>query len=249
VVVVVQRPTISWRPGNQANCYPDRRGYALEGVVLHIMDGTMAGTAAWFADPRARAGTHFGVGRDGRIEQYFSLDVGPFAHGSVEQGAVARLLAENPGVNPNFYLVGIEHEGRGGDALTEAQFDVSTRLTAWLFQDVLLPGHASGVEVDRDHILRHAEISPRSRPNCPGWPEAVLTAYVARVRALLGRDQPASVQPPPPAPAVDITALLDALTLQAAALDEIAARATIQARNLRTVVTSAGAADQAETMP
>ena len=240
---MVAKPAIQWHAAHPANLTKGRGGYALEFLVLHIMEGTLAGCAAWFGNPAARASTHFGVGMDGRILQFVDLADTAYAHGAVEvaRDAAPRVLRENWGVNPNQLGVGIEHEGMSGDAMTEAQFDASTRLATWLFATELLPGGASGVAVDREHVLRHGEISPRSRTRCPGYPEETFSRYVARVRALLA----APVAPPAPLPVPPVSpesvrqrALIDALTVQAAALDDLAARVTIQAANLRRLVQS-----------
>ena len=193
-MTVVAKPPIIWTPGHPSNAYPDRRGCAFEGVVLHIMDGTAAGCAAWFADPAAYAGALFGTGKDGHIYQYFTLEQGPFNHGAIESGYTAKLLDENPGLNPNWWLVGNEHEGRSGDPIPSAQWSSSVHLTAWLFQDVFFPGGATGVAVDRDHILRHGDISPRTRPNCPGWGEVIIAKYINDVKDMLA---PRVSIPPP----------------------------------------------------
>jgi N-acetylmuramoyl-L-alanine amidase len=208
-----------------------RGGVRPEAVVLHIAEGTLAGMDAWFNNPAAGVSVHFGVGKDGRVHQYVSVDDTAFGNGVVEQGNTARLIRENAGINPNAWTCSIEHEGFTGETLTPEQWEASTRLTAWLFSAHLLAGGATGVAVDRDHILRHADISPRTRSRCPGWPEPYHEGYIARVQRLL-------------APEPDRTReLLDALTAQATALDEAALRAEhdavrfhMQAANLREIV-------------
>jgi hypothetical protein len=165
-----------------------------------------------------------------------------YAHGAieVERDSAPRVLRENWGVNPNRLGVGIEHEGMSGDLMTEAQFDASTRLAAWLFATELSPAARAAWPWTGAHPP-HGEISPRSRARCPGYPEETFIRYVARVRALLA----APVAPPalPPVPPLNPEAmhqrtLIDAITVQAAALDELAARAAIQAANLRRLVQS-----------
>lgn len=190
--MAVEKPAIVFVKGAAANAYPNRRGYALEGVVLHIADGTLAGMDSWFANPAAQAGTHFAVSKGGEIHQYFTLDQGPYGHGKIEPGYTAKLVRENgPAANPNWYLVGVEHEGRSGDVMPSAQLDASTRLTAWLFQDVFLRSGASGVTVDRDHVLMHRDISPQTRARCPGWGEDFHARYIAQVWKLLAGEPPA----------------------------------------------------------
>ncbi len=195
---LVKLPGIVAVPGHAANAYPDRQGFVQEGIVVHTMAGTLAGCDSWFANPAAQAGTHFGVGRDGEVHQYFDLGQGPFAHGRVEPGYTAKLVRENgEGINPNWYLIGIEHDDLGrGELPTPAQFEASARLSAVLFRDHILPNAArTRAAIDRDHILRHTDISPQSRPNCCGWPEEMFNRYIARVRELV--EGPAAPSPAP----------------------------------------------------
>lgn len=234
----IEQPAITWKGAHAENYQSGRGGYALEFLVLHIMEGSLDGCAAWFNDPAARASTHYGVGKDGRIFQFVKLADMPFAHGSVEvaQADAPAVLRVNWGVNPNNLGVGIEHEGFSGEALTPAQFEASARLAAWLFVTVLLPGGASDVAIDRAHILRHGEISPRTRSRCPGFPEETFSRYIARVQELARGSATVST---PRAGVPSLKAYQDALTMQAAALDELAARATVQAANLRALLRSA----------
>ena len=185
---LVNLPDIVGVDGHPDNAYADRRGYLHEGIVVHTMAGTLAGCDSWFANPAAQAGTHFGVGRGGEVHQYFDLKQGPFAHGRIEPGFTAKLVADNgTDVNPNWYLIGIEHDDRReGLPPTETQLEASARLAAVLFSDHILPNAAvTGAAVDHDHILRHANISPESRPFCPGWSQELLNRYIRRVQELV----------------------------------------------------------------
>lgn len=208
-----------------------RGGVAPEAVVLHIAEGTLAGMDAWFANPASGVAAHFGVGQDGRIHQYVPWHLAAYANGAIEPGYTARLINENPGINPNQWTIAIEHEGRSGELLTPEQFDASTRLTAHLFAMHLLAGGASGVAVDRDHILMHRDITPGSRARCPGWDEAYHGRYIARVRELLA------------APPCHERELLDAITVHrdgyvelAAAIERLAAIARVRAVNLTNLI-------------
>ncbi len=165
--------------------FSDRNGMVPEAAVLHIAEGTLAGGDSWFATPASQVSAHFMVGKTGIIHQYVPLSKAAWANGAVEAGASAALIGENWGVNPNLWGVSIEHEGWAGEALTALQVDASVTLTAWLFKSVFLVAGASGVAVDRKHILRHSEISPQTRPGCPGWAEANLADYVTRVQQAL----------------------------------------------------------------
>lgn len=236
---MVDRPPITWIGAHPSNYSTGRQGYALECIVLHVMAGTLAGTDSWFNNPQARASTHFGIGKDGAIHQYVALADMPYANGAVESGYTSKLVAANAGINPNLWTVSIEHEGYDlSKDITAAMWSASTRLSAWLFQDALFPSGATGVAVDRDHIIGHWEISPRSRPNCPSLTETQYAGYITEVKRLLS----ATPQPVPP-PAVDYKALYeqehanyirlrDATTATVRGLRDDIARLTIHTDNL-----------------
>lgn len=185
----VTPPPITWVGSHPANSYPDRRGCAPEAIVIHTMAGTLAGCDSWFAAPAANASTHYGVGRAGEIHQYLTHDRAAFANGAVEPGHTAVLIAANPSLNPNYWTIAIEHDDEGR-ALppTLDQFEASARLAAWLWATVILPGGASALALDADHILRHSDISPRSRPACPGWSPELMARYLNRVRAIVAAE-------------------------------------------------------------
>jgi len=187
--VMVEKPAIIWvgaHPNNQAR---GREGYKLEAVVWHVTEGGMPGP--WFNTPTSRVSAHYGVSKTGRIEQYVSLDDRAFAQGVVEvtSDQARPLIRDNWGINPNVWAVSIELEGttaevRAGSVPTPEQEAATAQLTAWLFQDVLLTSGATDVAVDREHILMHRDISPRSR-TCPVWDEAVHGRMIGTVQALL----------------------------------------------------------------
>jgi N-acetylmuramoyl-L-alanine amidase len=241
---MVTRPGIIWVGAHPANFERGRGDIRLEAVVWHVTEGGMPGD--WFNDPRSRASTNFAVSKAGRIEAYVALADTAFAHGIVEvaYADARRLIRDNWGINPNLWAASIEFEGtsadvRAGRVPTPEQETVATHLTAWLFQDVLLRSGASGVAVDREHILMHRDISPRSRI-CPVWGEDVQERMIARVQALLA-ERPT---PEEPLPEPDrVRTLEDALTVQAIDLDQRAdllatqvAALRIQAGNLRRLV-------------
>jgi len=197
--VMVEKPEIIQVGAHPANFIEGRGDIKLEAVVWHVTEGGMPGP--WFNDPRARASTNYGVSKSGRIEQYVSLDDTAFAQGSVEVAYenARPLIRDNWGINPNTWAASIEFEGttadvKAGRVPTPEQEEAATRLTAWLFQDVLLRSGASGVAVDREHILMHRDISPNSR-TCPVWDETVQGRMIAKVQSLLTPETKPDPQP------------------------------------------------------
>lgn len=238
--VMIDRPAVLWKGAHAGNFTQGRGGVALEAIVIHIAEGPLGAIDAWFNDARAKASTHFAVSKAGRIHQYVKLADMPYANGSIEPGYTAKLIDENAGINPNQWTVSIEHEGFTGEQMTPAMFDASTWLSAWLFETDLFSGGATGVAVDRKHVLGHRDISPRSRPRCPGYPESFFGRYIDRVQTLLAPALPPFVDPRDALlvryrdaltvtgrdmrqRSTDVLKLADALTRHGAALDQQAA--------------------------
>lgn len=147
---MARMPAAAWRPidGNKT---PDGQR-TVRGVVLHIMDGTLAGTEAWFNNARAEASSHFGTGRAGELRQWVDTD--------------DRAWAQAAG-NPNW--LSIENEGRGGQALTDAQIDACAKVLAWAHQVYAVPLQVASDPLGRG-LGHHAMGGSAwgSHPNCPG---------------------------------------------------------------------------------
>jgi hypothetical protein len=79
-----------------------------------------------------------------------------------------------PRVNPNFYTIGIEHEGRPDDVWPEAQLAASATLIGQITS-------RWSIALDDLHVIRHHQI--RASKTCPGnWVQ--LKDLLARVAAI-----------------------------------------------------------------
>lgn len=178
VKVVSMAPKPIWKGAAQGNFRKGRTANAKPmTVVIHLMDGTLVGTDAWFNTPRPKAPTsaHYGIGKNGALHQYV-LESDTAYHAGVPAGYTGttwKLWDHH--TNPNDLTIGIEHEGTIHDVWTPAMLDVSTSLCA----DICA---RYGIPVDRDHIIGHSEIWPPH--NCPG-PLCNLDDYVKKVVAKL----------------------------------------------------------------
>jgi N-acetylmuramoyl-L-alanine amidase len=112
---VSRAPFALWRP-IPVNYSPGGME-AYDGVVLHVMEGTIDGSDSWFRNPQAQASAHFGTGKDGRVYQW------------VDTADKAWAQAEG---NPR--NISIENEGNAGDALTAAQVERVAEILAWAHQ-------------------------------------------------------------------------------------------------------------------
>lgn len=154
------------------DCLHERRpGWVIDTVVIHSMDGTLAGSRSWFrtAGRRPPTAAHYLVGRD---------------------GAVVRMVPEEKkayhvkGAGWNDRSIGIEHEvrqtpwpGRGRfplDDWTAPMLEASASLCAMICRKY-------GIPADRRHIRGHSEI-PGADHHDPG-PAFPWDAYLADVDA------------------------------------------------------------------
>lgn len=132
-----------------------RAGFRPEAIVIHVMDGTLVGTDAWFLNPRSRVSAHYGIGSDGSIHQYV-LDSDTAFHAGRKQRPTWRLIRKS---NPNLYTLGIEHEGNSTSQWSEDMRTSSAALIAEL-------ARRWAIRIDRDHVIGHREIF--AGKTCPG---------------------------------------------------------------------------------
>ena len=150
-----------------SNFWVGRKSYRPEGVVIHIMDGTLVGTDSWFANPNSQVSAHYGIGKNGEVHQYVKEEDAAWHAGRVD-APLWKLIRAN--INPNLYTIGIEHEGRPNDVWTEAMKQASAILIRDICQRWQIP-------IDRNHIVGHFEIFSK-KPNCPASNKAILDEMV-----------------------------------------------------------------------
>lgn len=146
---------ITWKAS--PNYFKGRNGKRIIAIVDHITAGLMPGCLSWMQNSASKASANYLVGRTGRIYQMVKDEDSAWHAGEVKKPSW-RLY---DGTNPNRYTIGIEHEGKGGDALTEAQYQA----TLWLHRQLIAKW---GIPIDADHIIGHYRIDSVNRPNCPG---------------------------------------------------------------------------------
>lgn len=154
-----------------------RFGERVSKVVIHVAEGTLLGTAAWFANPAARVSAHYTVGVGGRVLQHVGESDTAWHAGNAAA---------------NRQSIGIEHEGRhteGGDWVPgRIQLEASARLVAEIcVRHQLVPS--------AETIVPHSSINPL-KPRCPG-PGFPFAAFVSLVRGLMAPAAPAFGEPVP----------------------------------------------------
>lgn len=156
-------PTL--RLAHPDNYQAGRNGAKPKMIVVHLMAGTMEGTAAWFGNPAAGVSAHYGVSASGEVHQYVGEADTAWHAGDAQV---------------NRWSIGIEHAGdhpASGDwKPSRLQFEASARLAA-----VICRHH--GIEPSEVTIVPHSAINER-KPRCPG-PGFDLAAYISLVRSYL----------------------------------------------------------------
>lgn len=140
-----------------------REGTEVTGIVLHTMDGSMAGSQARFDDPTSKVSVHYGVGMDGSITRW------------VDEANTA-YQAGNWQVN--LTTIGIEHEDLGNynDAARTPQLYTSS---AELVADIC---RRYNIPCDTDHILLHKNVIDTTvYPGGTSCPDALDTNKIIRM--------------------------------------------------------------------
>jgi N-acetylmuramoyl-L-alanine amidase len=134
----------------------------IEKIVIHIVDGSLAACDSTFLNPNLEKprSAHYCVGKNGEIHQYVAEEDTAFHAGTIVQPTAPLKKVNGQIVNPNFYTIGIEHEGRANDAWTEAMYEASSQLLRGIRE-----GH--GIAIARENIWMHREI--RADKSCPGF--------------------------------------------------------------------------------
>lgn len=161
-------PGATWRPISVN--YSSGGGQAKELFIVHVMQGSLWGTDAWFRKPEARASAHFGVAADGTCFQW------------VDTASKAWHAC-----SANGRAIGVETEGFAGTALTSQQVARIADILLWSNRrhpgiDLWLnrrPNEGSGLSY---HGLGGAAWC--NHPSCPGPPRvSQLPAIVKLARS------------------------------------------------------------------
>lgn len=141
-------PNAIWNPASPAN-YSSGRSAAITTVVVHVTQGSYAGTISWFQNPVSQVSAHYVVrSADGEI-----------THMVADADTAWHARSGNP------YSIGIEHEGFVDDPswFTDAMYRSSAALTSWLCDTY-------GIPKDRSGIVGHSEVPGNDHTDPgPNW--------------------------------------------------------------------------------
>lgn len=141
-------PGAIWNPASTAN-YASGRTASVSTVVIHVTQGSYAGTISWFQNPDAQVSAHYVVrSSDGEVTQM------------VADGDTAWHAR-----SANASSLGIEHEGFVDDPawFTDAMYRSSAAITKWLCDTY-------GLAKTRDVIVGHSEVPGNDHTDPgPNW--------------------------------------------------------------------------------
>ncbi|WP_350274668.1 N-acetylmuramoyl-L-alanine amidase [Kribbella sp. HUAS MG21] len=141
----VDYPGAIWNPASTSN-YRVGRTAAISTIVVHVTQGSYAGTISWFKNPSAKVSAHYVIrSSDGEVTQMVA-----------EKDTAWHVRTENP------YTIGIEHEGWVDQPswFTDAMYRSSAALTRNI-------ADRRGIPKDRAHIKGHSEM-PNNDHTDPG---------------------------------------------------------------------------------
>ncbi len=151
-------------------------GFKPEAIVIHIGEGSLRSIDMQFNDPNASVSAHYCVSKSGDIHQYVDEKDVAFHAGNIDKPAWSGLKpGSTPGtfINPNFYTIGIEHEGFADDQWPDTQLATSAALVGEIARRWNIP-------LDENHVIRHHQI--RFLKSCPG-DVITIPAILARIPA------------------------------------------------------------------
>jgi len=119
------------------------------GIILHTMDGYLAGTDAWFTRPTTKSSTHYGIGLNGEIHQYVDEKYTSYANG---------LYA----INQTFITIEFEDNKQPGSVKRTPE---QLQSGANLIKDIC---QSWNILINRNNIRGHREVNPGSAKTCPG---------------------------------------------------------------------------------
>lgn len=155
-----------------------RKGFLPQFIVVHIAEGSVAGTEEWFFNPDSKVSAHYIVGKDGSIVHFVHESDTAWANGIMTNPDFKMPDGSNvPFADPNLVSISIEHEGHACDSWPEEQVNASAQLIKEIAKRWQIP-------LDRQHIIGHYQINPLNRPNCPAFDKTIIDRLIKVASAL-----------------------------------------------------------------
>jgi N-acetyl-anhydromuramyl-L-alanine amidase AmpD len=147
------------------NCWLGRPYGPPIAFVVHTESGGESGTIAELLSSSSKLSAHYAVGIDGTLDNWIDPADRAWSNGILEPGNAWADIAEDcdvdPALNPNHVTITCETEDRG---------DPNEPVSGEQFNAVLYAASEAKRLYPQSlrYLVCHADISPQSRPDCPG---------------------------------------------------------------------------------
>lgn len=160
---------------NSPNHYNGRNGFKPDMIVCHVTacDSYMS-TYHWFMNAKSQTASHFVVDKNGDVYQFVDLQNGAWCNGTSTTASDNRFYGKalNQAIkdrktNANYFAYSIEFVDKDGAGITQAQINAGIDLIKYISAE---NKRLYGFEIpfDRQHIIGHYEVTPITKPLCPG---------------------------------------------------------------------------------
>jgi len=156
---------IAARRTSSHNCWFGRPYGPPIAFVVHTQSGGESGTVAEWLSSSSNLSAHYRVGLEGSLECWIDPADRAWSNGIIEPGnrwtAIATACGVDPALNPNHVTVTCETEDLGDPTQPVTDLQFSALLCAAFEAKQRYPDSLR-------YLLRHADIAPQGRPDCPG---------------------------------------------------------------------------------
>jgi hypothetical protein len=147
------------------NCWFGRPYGPPIAFVIHTQSGGESGTVAEWLSSSSNLSAHYRVGLEGSVECWIDPADRAWSNGILEPGnrwtAIATACGVDPGLNPNHVTVTCETEDLGDPTRPVTDLQYGALLCVAFEAKQRYPDSLH-------YLVRHADISPQSRADCPG---------------------------------------------------------------------------------
>lgn len=162
---------ITQRPSPNRNI--GRQGHIPDFIVFHTTGGSFQSAINTILNPANQVSYHFVISRKGEIIQAVDLENTAWANGTTNNGdnrdnrhSTISVVRERR-INANLYTVSIGFGDMPAGNPSPQQIDAAVALVRHIRLEIERIYNYT-IPITRNHIIGHNEITPITRPNCPG---------------------------------------------------------------------------------
>ncbi len=171
-----------------------RRGYAINGIGVHITGGEWQSNYNWVTNPKSNASYNCIVQRDGSKILLVEESDAAYSHGKIDNSKKAWPLLK-PGVNPNLHTLSISRVGSNQNIWEPPQMESIEEMIRYYSKKY-------GFPLQYPHVFSHKDIDNVERWYCPGEP--FINELYKRLSKTVHPVQPIQPKPVEPKPVTPV---------------------------------------------